>query len=114
MQRELTCIVCPLGCTIEVEMEKGQVVSVKGNTCKRGKAYAESECTCPTRIVTTTVRVQNGEVLSVKTASPIPKEKVKEAVKIINSTVALLPISVGDVIIKDVFGSPVIATRSMK
>ena len=41
------------------------------------------------------------------------KISVKKAMEIINKAVALLPISVGDVIIEDVFGSPLVATRSM-
>lgn len=114
MQRKLTCIICPLGCDIQVDIEDGKVICVKGNTCNRGKVYAEKECTFPTRTVTTTVKTEDGRVLPVKTLTPIAKDKVKEAVKIINNAAAKLPICVGDVIIKDVFGSPIVATRSMK
>lgn len=46
--RHLTCISCPMGCPITVEMEDGQVVSVTGNTCKRGDIYARKEVTNPT------------------------------------------------------------------
>ena len=35
-RKELICIGCPLGCNLTVEMDGGQVVSVNGNTCKRG------------------------------------------------------------------------------
>ena len=34
--RELTCIGCPLGCSITVTMNGTDVVSVTGNTCPRG------------------------------------------------------------------------------
>ncbi|MCD8007748.1 MAG: DUF1667 domain-containing protein, partial [Clostridiales bacterium] len=54
--KNLTCIGCPLGCPLEVTMENGEVVSVTGNTCPRGAAYARKEVTTPTRIVTSTVR----------------------------------------------------------
>ena len=37
---ELTCIGCPMGCPLIVTMEDGAVVSVTGNTCPRGDAYA--------------------------------------------------------------------------
>ena len=67
MKRNLTCIVCPIGCTLEVELIDGKVVSVKGNTCPRGEKYAISECTNPERMVTTTIRCENGKVLPVKT-----------------------------------------------
>jgi CxxC motif-containing protein len=76
--RELICINCPLGCALTVTLENGEVTRVTGNTCPRGEAYARKECTNPTRIVTTTVRVEGGRlpVVSVKTASDIPKEKL--------------------------------------
>ena len=61
-QRELTCIGCPLGCALRVTMENGAVVSVEGNTCPRGDAYARKEVTAPSRIVTTTVPVTGGEL----------------------------------------------------
>ena len=44
MTRELTCIVCPLGCQLNVQLEDKRVISVSGNGCKRGKEYAENEC----------------------------------------------------------------------
>ena len=53
--RNLTCIGCPLGCAITVTMDGGNVVSITGNTCKRGSDYASKEVTHPTRIVTSTV-----------------------------------------------------------
>ena len=113
MKRELTCIVCPVGCSLSVELEDGKVIEVKGNTCPRGKVYAESECVSPMRTITTTVRCQSGEILPVKTSSPISKEKMFEAMKIINRVNPALPISVGDVIIQNVFGSKVIATKNI-
>ena len=113
MIRNLTCIVCPVGCALEAEISNGKVIDVKGNTCPRGKKYAESECISPMRTITTTVRCKSGEILSVKTATPIPKEKMFEAMKIINKAAPVLPIAVNDVIIEDVFGSKVIATKNM-
>ena len=59
--RELTCIGCPMGCPLTVTMEAGEVISVTGNTCKRGDIYARKEVTNPTRIVTSTVRVTGGD-----------------------------------------------------
>ena len=112
MKKELTCIVCPIGCTLSVELEGERVVSVSGNTCKRGETYAINEFTNPLRTVTTTVKCQNGAVVPVKTETPIAKERIFEAMKIINNFVAPLPISIGDVIIEDVCGSKLIATAS--
>lgn len=110
MKRNLTCIVCPLGCSIDVEIENGEVLSVTGNTCPRGAEYAKNECICPVRTITSTVRCSDGGVVSVKTDRPIPKDKIFECMKAINGVIAPLPISAGDVLIDDVFGSKVIAT----
>lgn len=113
MKRNLTCIVCPLGCDITVTLEGGSVTSISGNTCPRGAAYAESECTHPTRTLTTTVMCENSLPLPVKTSVPIPKDKIFECMKIINRTKASLPIYRGDVVIKNIAGceSDIIAVR---
>ena len=113
MKRELTCIVCPVGCSLLVDINDKGEMEVSGNTCPRGKVYAENECTSPMRTVTTTVRCKTGEILAVKTESPIPKEKIFEAMKIINKASPVLPIAIGDVIIKDVFGSNIVAVCNL-
>ena len=76
--RQLICIGCPMGCPLTVELEGGAVTRVTGNTCPRGDAYARKEVTAPTRIVTTTVPVRGGALrrVSVKTAAPIPRERI--------------------------------------
>ena len=114
MKRELTCIACPLGCALTVTIEDKKVISVEGNTCPRGKDYAINECTAPVRTVTSTVMCENGDLVSVKTKNPIPKDKIFEAMSIINKTEAKLPISVGDIIIEDLFGSQLVATQDKK
>lgn len=111
-KRELTCIVCPRGCRITAELDGKKLISVSGNSCNRGKAYAENECIAPMRTITTTVKTSGGGVVSVKTETVIPKEKMLESMAIINSAVAKLPVKVGDVIIENVFGSRVIATQN--
>ena len=114
MKRELICIVCPMGCSISVETDGGKIVDIKGNTCPRGKEYAENECINPKRTVTSTVKCRDGSVLPVKTDTAIPKDKVMECMKIINKKIADLPVSVGDVIIEDVFGANIIATQNKR
>lgn len=114
MKRELTCIICPMGCSLEAEIAEGRVISVLGNTCPRGKAYAENECINPVRTITTTVRCRSGEILPVKTDKPIPKKNISDAMKLINNASPDLPISIGDVIIKDIFGSNIIAAKNIE
>lgn len=106
MKRELTCVSCPMGCAITVEIENGEVVNVTGNTCKRGDAYARQECVHPERSLTTTVKIKGGEipVASVKSDKPIPKEKMFDVMKVINSTVVEAPVEIGDLVIKEVCG----------
>ena len=110
MEREMTCIVCPMGCTLKVKMSEGEVLSVIGNSCPRGVDYAKSECTNPQRTLTTSLRCEDGSMIAVKTDRTIPKDKMFEAMEKINSTIVKLPVKVGDVIVEDVFGSNVIAT----
>ena len=112
MERKLTCIICPLGCELTVQTDDKKVILVTGNTCPRGKVYAENECTNPQRTVTSTVRCDDGGLVSVKTDTTIPKEKMADCMKLINKTVAKLPITIGDIIIEDAFGSKVIATQN--
>ncbi len=107
--KDLTCIVCPLGCTLSVSECDGKIL-VSGNSCKRGEEYAISECTLPKRVVTSTVVCENGKLVSVKTDRAIPKENVLDCMNIIKKFTANLPIKCGDVIIENVFGSNIVAT----
>ena len=116
-RKELICIGCPLGCNLTVEMDGGQVVSVNGNTCKRGDDYARKELTDPRRIVTSTVPVARGNlpVVSVKTASDIPKGKIRECLCALKGVTLTAPVQIGDVIVENVAdtGVDVIATKSI-
>ena len=113
----LICIGCPLGCPLTVEMEGSEVKAVSGNTCPRGDAYARKEMTNPTRIVTSTVRVAGGRLamVSVKTASDIPKGKIFDCVKALKDVEVKAPVKIGDVIVENVAGTGVniIATKNV-
>ena len=116
--RNLTCIGCPLGCSLTVTMENDLVTSVTGNTCPRGDAYARKEVTNPTRIVTSTVRVKDGaaQMVNVKTASDIPKGKIFDCVAALRDVCVTAPVHIGDVIVADVAGTgiDVIAARNVE
>lgn len=115
MEKEMICIGCPMGCNLKVKcLENGEFVSVSGNTCKRGEEYAKTEIVNPQRTLTTTVRCTDGSIISVKTDKAIPKNKISEAMKIINKITVNPPIHIGDVIINDLFGSNVVATENHK
>ena len=102
MKKNLTCIECPVGCEIEVVMEGDKVVSLTGNSCPRGKAYAETEVICPKRVVTSTVRAENGEMIPVKTDKPVRKDAIFEVMKRINETTCQIPVAIGDVLVKNI------------
>ena len=117
--RNLICIGCPMGCMIEVKLENGEVVSVTGNTCKRGDAYARKEVTDPTRIVTSSVRVSGSKegavTVSCKTRSDIPKGKIFDVVRDLKDVTVEAPVHIGDVIKENVAGTGVdmIATKDV-
>ena len=117
--RNLTCIGCPMGCALEVSMEGGEVISVTGNTCPRGAAYARKEVTNPTRIVTSTVRVSGSvsgaAAVSCKTASDIPKGMIFDVMRDIAGVTVPAPVHIGDVVKANVAGTgvDVIATKEI-
>lgn len=118
--KEMICIVCPMGCHINVveNMESEDGYDVEGNKCPRGRAYGIKEMTCPTRVVPTTVKIENAFLkrLPVKTDEAIPKELIFECMEIINEVVVQAPVKVGDIIIENILdtGVNIVATRSMK
>lgn len=115
--RELTCIGCPMGCALHVEIENGAVVSVAGNTCPHGQSYAEKECVSPERTVTSTVRVEGGAVrmAPVRTAGDIPEKLIFDAMRQIHAVHLKAPVKAGDVVLRNIAGSGVdlIATRTV-
>lgn len=116
--KNLTCIGCPMGCAIEVKLEDGKILSVTGNTCAKGDIYARKEVTNPTRIVTSSVSVNGGDMglVSVKTAHDVPKGRVFDVVRALKGVTVDAPVHIGDVIIKDVLGLgvDVVATRNVE
>ncbi|MFR7441206.1 MAG: DUF1667 domain-containing protein [Lachnospiraceae bacterium] len=116
--KKLTCINCPVGCSLKVEMDGENVICVSGNTCRRDEIYARKEVTNPTRIVTSTVKVVNGTsgTVSVKTKEDIPKEKIFVCVQALRGIEVQAPVHIGDVILENVAGTGVdiVATRNVE
>ena len=112
----ITCINCPVGCRMEVQHEGENVISVKGNTCKRGENYARQECVAPQRMVTAVAPVKNREIpVSLKTRTPIPKKLIDDCMRAVMASPFEAPIAAGDVLIPNVCGTgvDVIATKSV-
>lgn len=115
-KRELTCIGCPLGCQVTVEMDGDIIRNISGYTCNRGKVYAEKEVTNPTRIVTSTVKVEGGErpSVSVKTREDIPKSRIFDVARALKDVYVKAPVKIGDIIKENIAGTgvPVVATSN--
>ena len=108
MIKNITCVTCPMGCGIKVELsDAGEVISVEGNTCKRGEIYAKNECTHPQRSLATTVKVNGGvhNVVPCKSLGALPKEKIFDCMEEINKASADAPIALGDVLVENVCGT---------
>lgn len=104
--RNLTCIVCPRGCPMVITLsDEGVVEKVEGNFCKRGVGYANDECTNPKRTVTSTVRVEDDSIISVKTDRTVPKSLMFQVMEEINKATASCGTKIGDIIIENLCGT---------
>ncbi len=114
MKKTVTCIVCPRGCIMTADIQ-GDTITVTGNACNRGEKHAIGECTNPVRSVTSILRISNREdtMVSVKTAAPIPKDKIFALMERIHQTTVTAPVRIGDVLIPDVFGTDIVATKEI-
>ena len=114
MKREMTCIICPRGCSLVAEIDESGI-RITGNACVRGKDYAISECVNPVRTVTATVRVSNRQdtMACVKTNAPVPKDKMMDVTALLRSTQVLAPVAIGDVVLEDVFGTQIVVTKAV-
>ena len=103
--KELICIVCPNGCHLQVDPEKGYTVS--GNRCEKGIEYGQAELLHPVRVVTSTVRLEGAAQrrLPVKTSAAVPKERVFDVMALVNSLTVAAPVQTGDVLIEDLLGT---------
>lgn len=114
--REIRCIVCPTGCMVHVENINGELI-IEGHSCKRGEEYAREEFISPKRILTTTMRVENGflSLVPVRSNKPLPKDKLVETLKEIARKQIEAPIKMGDVLIENVLGLDIniIASRDL-
>lgn len=115
MLKEYTCIICPNGCEISAQIENGEIVSLQGALCKKGEAYVQQELTAPMRNIASSVLVKHGELplVSVRLTSPIPKDRIFDAMREIKKVRLDAPVKAGQVVIHNLLGldSDVIATK---
>ena len=113
----IRCIVCPTGCEIQAKKDQKGDITFEGYTCKRGLEYANQEFYEPKRILTTTIRVENGflPLIPVRTDKPILKDKLRDALNLIAQTQISAPIKMGQILIKNILDldANVIASRDI-
>jgi len=111
-----TCIVCPLGCYVEAELE-GDTINIRGCKCPRGEEWVKEEILDPKRVVMSVIKVKNGEypVVSVKTDAPVPKEKIPDIMRYISRLEVSAPVKRGDIIVRNILGlqANLVATRDV-
>ena len=115
-ERQFICINCPIGCLLSTKLENGKVVSISGNTCKKGADYAQQEAIAPYRVLTCLMRASNRQKpFSVKTNRPIPKGLLFRCANQIYHTRPSPPILMGETIIKNICntGADVVATQTI-
>ena len=113
--KELVCIVCPKGCRLHVDEENDY--SVTGNSCPRGAVYGHNEIKNPTRVLTSTVRLEGGlyRRCPVKTDKAVPKAKLMCIMQALNDISLKSPVTVGQVVLANVCGTDanVVVTKSL-
>ena len=102
---ELTCIVCPKGCRLNVDEENGFLVT--GYGCPRGKEYGHKELTAPTRTLTSIVRIEGAihPCCPVKTSGEIPKRLIIQAMNLLKKVRLSAPVAAGAVVVQDICGT---------
>ena len=117
MSKEIICIVCPLGCRMEVDVEGTEVKSVQGNQCKKGLKHAQKEISFPGRVLTTTVRTDIPEIplLPVRSNKEIPKDQIMACMAEISKHQVSGAVKMGQTIVKDILGlgADIVACRTV-
>ena len=118
VEKNITCVVCPIGCKILVKIDGTRLEIVEGNKCKKGIEYVKNEVFNPRRMLTTSVLVNGGEwpLVSVKSSEPVPKEKLFSILKEIKRLVVNAPVKSGQIIIKNTANTDIniVATKTVK
>lgn len=107
-----------MGCRLSVDDSDKNDIKVTGNTCPRGAKYARDEVICPKRMVTSIAQVNGGEInmVSVKTSDSIPKDRMFDALALLNGLSVDAPVKKGQIIVADVLGLGVdfVATKDVQ
>ena len=117
-QVEVTCMQCPIGCKVIVEIYKGEISGIENAGCNRGIEYATRETKSPVRDFFSTIRISNGKtpMLSVRSTKPVPRNLLLPCATEISKLTVKAPIRMGSIIVKDILNSgiDIIATKTVE
>ena len=116
-KKHFVCVVCPIGCEIDIVHDGSKIISMEGNKCERSEEFVSQELIEPMRILTTTVRIQGSRwaVIPVRTDKSVPKRLFPSIMRQLRRVKVQAPVNMLDVVVRDVLhtGANVIATRTM-
>jgi len=116
-KKHFVCVVCPIGCEIDVVHDGSGIISMEGNKCEKSEEFVTQELIEPMRILTTTVRIQGSRwpVMPVRTDKAVPKRLFPRIMKQLIRVKLQAPVNMLDVVVRDVLhtGADIIATRTM-
>jgi len=116
-KRHFVCVVCPIGCEIDVVHDGSKIISMEGSKCKKSEEFVSQELVEPMRILTTTVRIQGSRwpVIAVRTDKSVPKRLFPRIMRQLKRIKLQAPVNILDVVVRDIIGTGanIIATRTM-
>ena len=116
-KKHFVCVVCPVGCEIDVVHDGGKIISMEGNKCEKSEEFVTQELIEPMRILTTTVRIEGSRypVIPVRTDKSVPKRLFPRIMRQLRRIKLRAPVNMLDVVVRDITGTGanVIATRTM-
>jgi len=116
-KKHFVCVVCPVGCEIDVVHDGSEIISMEGNKCEKSEEFVTQELIEPMRILTTTVRIQGARwpVIPVRTDTSVPKRLFPRIMRQLRRIKLQAPVKMLDVVVEDVLhtGANVVATRTM-
>jgi CxxC motif-containing protein len=116
-KKHFVCVVCPIGCEIDVVHDGSRIVSMEGNKCKKSEEFVKQELIEPMRTLTSTVRIQGAKwpVIPVRTDKSVPRRLFPRIMKRLRRTKLQAPVNMLDVVVRNVLGTGanIIVTRTM-
>jgi CxxC motif-containing protein len=116
-KRHFVCVVCPIGCEIDVVHDGSRIISMEGNKCEKSVEFVSQELVEPMRILTTTVRIEGSRwpVIPVRTDKSVPKQLFPRIMRQLRHIKLQAPVNMLDLVVKDIVGTGanIVATRTM-